>query len=104
MSKKKVLIISPGLPYPPVDGHKLKLYNLALQLTEKVDLHLIVISNEKVNTECEIFLNQTFSSYKIFRFSKIFYILNSSSKIVKTSFIFCRSNTLIFAILYLQTF
>ena len=40
MSKKKVLIISPGLPYPPVDGHKLKLYNLALQLTEKVDLHL----------------------------------------------------------------
>jgi glycosyltransferase involved in cell wall biosynthesis len=76
MSKKKVLIISPGLPYPPVDGHKLKLYNLALQLTEKVDLHLIVISNEKVNTECEIFLNQTFSSYKIFKFSIIFYILN----------------------------
>jgi glycosyltransferase involved in cell wall biosynthesis len=82
MVKKKVLLISPGLPYPPTDGHKLKLYNLCLQLSKNVDLNIIIISNEVLTLDCELFLKQNFQSYKIFRFHKIQYFCN----LVKTIF------------------
>lgn len=76
MFKKKVLIISPGLPFPPVDGHKLKLFNLILQLSKKVDLYLVVISNESVTEGCEAFLKENLKNYEVFRFSKLTYLLN----------------------------
>lgn len=76
MTKKKVLIISPGLPFPPVDGHKLKLYNLVKQLSGKFDLKLVVISNEKIDDDCLAFLNKNFISFKIFKFSRVSYFIN----------------------------
>lgn len=82
MAKRQVLIISPGLPYPPIDGHKLKIYNLCSQISNKVDLNLVVITNEDVSLECKIFLDQTFKNYKIFRFNKLQYFFN----LIKTVF------------------
>ncbi len=76
MTKKKVLIISPGLPFPPVDGHKLKLYNLVKQLSDKVDLKLLVISNENIDNDCLEFLNNHFVSFKIFKFPRVSYFIN----------------------------
>lgn len=76
MTKKKVLIISPGLPFPPVDGHKLKLYNLVKQLSGKFDLKLLVISNEKIDDDCLAFLNKNFVSFRIFKFSRVSYFIN----------------------------
>lgn len=76
MERKKVLIVSPGLPFPPVDGHKLKLYNLCLILSKKFDLHLITISNERPSLECLDFINQNFKSKKVFIFPKIFFLIN----------------------------
>lgn len=76
MGKKKVLIVSPGLPFPPSDGHKLKLYNLVKQLSDKVDLKLLVISNEKIDNECLEFLNNNFISFKVFKFPRVFYFVN----------------------------
>lgn len=60
--KKKCLIIIPGIPYPPVDGHKLKIYNLILILSKYFDLHIITISKESLSDKQAKFINQ--NSYK----------------------------------------
>lgn len=60
--KKKCLIIIPGIPYPPVDGHKLKIYNLILILSKYFDLHIITISRENLSDKQVKFINQ--NSYK----------------------------------------
>ncbi|ABQ03374.1 glycosyltransferase [Flavobacterium johnsoniae] len=60
--KKKCLIIIPGIPYPPVDGHKLKIYNLILILSKYFDLHIITISRENLSDKQVNFINQ--NSYK----------------------------------------
>lgn len=74
--RKGLLIITPGLPYPPVNGFKLKIYNLILQLRKYFDIHLIIISNEKINNDAIEFLESQCVSYTIFKFSKIQYLLN----------------------------
>lgn len=60
--KKKCLIIIPGIPFPPVDGHKLKIFNLIKILNKKYDLHLITISRTKPNPEEQNFIEM--HSYK----------------------------------------
>lgn len=60
--KKNCLIIIPGIPYPPVDGHKLKIYNLILILSKYYNLHLITISKENLSSEQVEFVNS--HSYK----------------------------------------
>lgn len=60
--KKNCLIIIPGIPYPPVDGHKLKIYNLILILSKHYNLHLITISKENLSSEQVEFVNK--HSYK----------------------------------------
>ena len=59
---KKCLIIIPGIPYPPVDGHKLKIYNLILILSKYFDLHIITISKESLSNKQAKFINE--NSYK----------------------------------------
>lgn len=60
--KKKCLIIVPGIPYPPVDGHKLKIYNFILILSKLFDLHIITISKENLSCNQAEFISQ--NSYK----------------------------------------
>ena len=60
--KKNCVIIIPGIPYPPVDGHKLKIYNLILILSKHYDLHIITISKENLSTEQVDFIDK--HSYK----------------------------------------
>lgn len=54
--KKKCLIIIPGIPYPPIDGHKLKIYNLILILSKYFDLHILTISKENISKEQKEFI------------------------------------------------
>lgn len=42
--RKKILIIIPGVPFPPINGHKLKIFNVIKILSKDYDLHLITIS------------------------------------------------------------
>lgn len=65
--KKKCLIIIPGIPYPPVDGHKLKIYNFILILSKYFDLHIISISKENLSVEQLKFIKQ--NSYQSKHFS-----------------------------------
>lgn len=60
--KKNCLVIIPGIPYPPVDGHKLKIYNLILILSKHYHLHLITISKDNLSSEQLAFI--TANSYK----------------------------------------
>ena len=67
MNKENCLLIIPGIPYPPTDGHKLKIYNLILILKEKFDLHLITISREDLNQEQTLFLEKNSVTAKHFK-------------------------------------
>lgn len=80
--KEKCLIVIPGIPYPPVDGHKLKIYNFILILSKYFDLHIITISKENLSNEQNEFINQ--NSYK----SKHFKIrlIDSLFRLIKSFF------------------
>ncbi|WP_343707615.1 glycosyltransferase [Flavobacterium sp.] len=70
--KKKCLIIIPGIPYPPVDGHKLKIYNLILILSKHLDLHIITISKENISEKQAEFINQNSYKSKHFKLNTFF--------------------------------
>ena len=69
--KKKCLIIIPGIPYPPVDGHKLKIYNFILILSKYFDLHIITVSKEKLSIEQSEFINRYSYKNKHFKLRKL---------------------------------
>lgn len=60
--KSKCLIVIPGIPYPPINGHKLKIFNLINILSKHYDLHLISISLESPSEEENMYLRDR--SYK----------------------------------------
>lgn len=74
--RKRILIISPGIPYPPVDGHKLKIYNLLRLLKIDYDIDLVVITSEAMKPDAEQFLKESCKGYKIFKYSKLRFFLN----------------------------
>ncbi len=74
--RKTVLLISPGIPYPPIDGHKLKIYNLLKLLSIDYDVDLIVITSEKPDLEAEQFFVEVCKNYKIFHYHRFRFILN----------------------------
>lgn len=90
--KKKILIIIPGVPFPPVNGHKLKIFNLIKILSKHYDLHLVTISREELKDEELNFIKE--SSYKNAHFrinliSSFFRVLGSflfSSKPIQVSY------------------
>lgn len=78
--KKKCLIIIPGIPFPPVDGHKLKIYNFILILSKHFDLHIITISKENINSAQLQFVNEYSYQNKHFKlgvFGSIIRLLKS---------------------------
>lgn len=67
MRKKKCLVIIPGIPYPPIDGHKLKIFNLLKILKKKYDLHIVTIAEDNL-TEFQLHFITTHSyKHKHFR-------------------------------------
>jgi glycosyltransferase involved in cell wall biosynthesis len=57
-------------PYPPVGGDKLKSYHLLKILNHNYNVHLILISEEKVDQEVINFIRQNTYSYKLFLYNK----------------------------------
>lgn len=80
--KKKCLIIIPGIPYPPVDGHKLKIYNLILILSKYFDLHIITISKENLSAKQTKFIKQNSYRSKHFKLNTFTSIL----RVIKSVF------------------
>lgn len=78
--KKKCLIIIPGIPYPPVDGHKLKIFNLILILSKYFDLHIITIARENLSNKQAKFIKENSYKSKHFKlnvFTSLFRLMGS---------------------------
>ena len=60
------IIIIPGIPFPPVDGHKLKIYNLIKILSRHYNLHIITISREIPDAQALEFIKAHSYKYKHF--------------------------------------
>lgn len=69
--RKSCLLVLSRLPYPPIDGGKLKSYNLIRLLKRDYNIHVIIITDEKRNKAAETFLNGEATTYKIFYKSKL---------------------------------
>lgn len=76
ISKKSVLLIIPGVPYPPTDGHKLKVYELVKMLNKNFNLSLVVLTNKRLNEDETHFVNEHSINTKVFYFHKFFFVLN----------------------------
>ena len=77
--KKSVLLIIPGVPYPPTDGHKLKVYELIKMLNKKFDLSLVILTNKNLTTDETRFINEFSVNAKIFCFHKICFSFSNLS-------------------------
>lgn len=75
--KEHCYYIIPRIPYPPVGGDRLKYFNSIKVLSPRLLLHIIVISDEKLDVEAEKFLKENSASYKVFTFSKIRFRANA---------------------------
>lgn len=75
--KKKVLMITSRIPYPPIGGYKLKNYNLLKILSKHYDVHLVTITEEFTDDETYKFLSENTHSYKVFRKTKLNFVMSS---------------------------
>ena len=78
LGTKKCIHYSPDiLPYPPVGGDKLKNYNLLKILSKHYEVHLVTVTNEKLDDKTREVLKQYTTSYKVFEKSKIDFIFST---------------------------
>lgn len=75
---KKILMLTSRLPYPPISGATLKNYNLLKILSKYYEVHLVTVTNEKIDDETRKILGQYTTSYKVFEKSKIDFIFSAS--------------------------
>jgi len=71
----KVLLLTSRLPYPPVGGDKLKNYNLIKILSKYYDVHLVTLTDEKLDDKSKEFLEEYTTSYQVFTKSKIDFLM-----------------------------
>lgn len=75
---KKVLMLTSRLPYPPFGGDKLKNFNLLKILSKYYEVHLVTVTNEKLDEETKNILEQHTKTYKVFEKSKLDFIFSTS--------------------------
>jgi len=63
---KKILLLTSRLPYPPIGGDKLKNYYLVKILSRYYDVHLITVTNEKLDRRSKEFIEEHTKNYKVF--------------------------------------
>lgn len=61
-SKPSVLLISSRVPYPVIGGDRLRLYNMAKVLGKKFSVHLVCLSDSRLDLEKELPSDGVFSS------------------------------------------
>jgi glycosyltransferase involved in cell wall biosynthesis len=75
---KNILMITSRLPYPPFGGDKLKNFNLLKILSKYYNVHLVTVTNEKLDSGTIDILNQYSKSYRVFQKSKIVFFLSGT--------------------------
>ena len=74
--KKKILLLTSRLPYPPISGYKLKNYNLIKILSKYYDVYLITITDEQLDEKSKEFLGKYTKYYKVFTKNKYLFLFN----------------------------
>lgn len=73
--KKTCLIIIPGIPYPPINGHKLKIYNFIKILAKAYSLHIVTIDFEELMDDEATFIKKYSYKHSHFKISPISKVL-----------------------------
>lgn len=74
---KKVLFLTPRLPYPPIGGDRLKNYWMLNILSKYFNVHLVSITDKYVPKDFYDWINNLGISYKIFKKNKINFYINA---------------------------
>lgn len=74
----KILVLASRIPYPVIDGARVRIYNTALALAEHHEVTLLVVDNELPTPETEEHLSDIFSEFHSFRVSTPRSYLNSA--------------------------
>ena len=77
MTKRKLLLLSSRLPYPPIGGDRLKNYWLLKILSKHFKVHLVSITDQEPAKEFYDWANELGISYKIFQKDKKQFYLNT---------------------------
>jgi glycosyltransferase involved in cell wall biosynthesis len=75
--RKKVLLITSRIPYPPIGGDKLKNFNLLKILSKHYDVYLVIVTDEELNLKSEEVLKNFTVNLKIFTKSKYKFYFNA---------------------------
>lgn len=75
---RKILMLTSRLPYPPISGATLKNYNLLKILSKYYEVHLVTVTNEKMDDETKKILEKYTTSCKVFKKSKKDFIFSAS--------------------------
>jgi glycosyltransferase involved in cell wall biosynthesis len=80
--RQKVLLVLQRIPYPPIGGDNVTYTNLIKILGTQYDLDVVVVTNEESTQEAINFLEKYSHEYKIFKFPRWKFILNSLKTLV----------------------
>lgn len=84
-NKKKVLIFLTRLPYPPVDGTRLKiLSNLIRGLGQEFDLEFCIVTDDKVDEYQIDYLEDNFGSVHLFKYAKWRFYVKAIASVFST--------------------
>jgi glycosyltransferase involved in cell wall biosynthesis len=76
-NRKRILILSSRLPYPPIGGDRLKNYWLLKILSKHFDVHLVSITEKNIPKEFYNWVNELGITHKLFPKSKREHILST---------------------------
>lgn len=71
--KKRILMVMPRVPYPPIGGDNIKNYHLLQILSKHFHIDLVIINYEDFQNECEEKLKPFVNTLKIFKFPKTYF-------------------------------
>lgn len=75
-ARKKIFFLTSRIPFPLEKGDKLRAYHQMRHLSQRHDIHLCVVSNQKLTAEAEQELNKFCSSINTYESKKTSIILN----------------------------
>jgi len=78
IKRKRILFLSSRLPYPPIGGDRLKNFWLLKILSKHFNIHLVSITEKDVTYKFYSWANEIGITYKIFRKTRLDFILNAS--------------------------
>lgn len=68
--KKKILVLTPRIPYPPVSGDIIRMYNIIKILQSNYEVELVSVTHVEPSKDQIDYLQSSFKDFKIFKKNK----------------------------------